>query len=470
MTAAVERMAPALLAVTVVVLACGSSSVDVLSSLGRSGRWPVLFLLAAVAAFLAVRRGSLLDAAREPLHIAAAGFVGLAALSVAWTVDASLTAQRAISLATLLLAAAGLGWAARGRPQVAGRLLMGLLAGAAAVAAAGLAVLGLSFDDAVQATAPLRYRGLGENPNTVSMLVATAMPLALWVTMTTRRGRERAFGLSSVVLFYGTIVFSGSRGALIAAFIGSLGFVLGTAPVLRVRLERVGIATALFVLAVGLAQLPRSLTVVVASGGETPTTTAPSEDPGAGSKTTRTTDGETAPTVTTLAPNSSGSVGRLADEIGRPATGGAAERTFFGSSGRVLGWRSAIAQGNDRPLLGYGFGTEDVVFVDRIYTLQSRRPENSFVGVYLQLGLFGLALLLAILLSAARSGMRSARSLAARSQERPLAFAAAGVVAAGALLALVQSYVYSAGNIASLTVWTSLFILAGAETWSEPQR
>lgn len=468
MTLSVERVAPALLAVTVVVVALGSSSVNALASLGHSGRWPALLLLAAVAALLAVRRGLLLDAAREPLHIAAGGFVGLAALSVAWTVDPALTAQRAISLGMLVVPAAGLGWAARGRPHLAGRLLLGLLAGAAVVAAAGLVVLALSFDDAVQEATlqtPLRYRGLGENPNTVSMLVAIATPLALWAAMTAERGRRRTFGLASLVLFYGTIVFSGSRGALLAAFGGSLVVVLGTAPTVSLRLRHAGVAGALFVLAVGLGQLPQPSappTVVAVepgtNGGETtPTATEPVLHPSPG----RTTPEQVPP--------SERPIGGLADETGRPTTTTNSQRTLFASSGRVLAWRAAIDQGNNRPLLGYGFGTEDVVFVDRIYTFQSSRPENSFVGVYLQLGLAGVALLAAIVLVAVRGGTRAMRSLATRPDPLRLALAVTGVAFAGALMALVQSYVYSAGNIASLTVWTSLFLLAGAASWSEPE-
>lgn len=503
MTAAAERVAPALLAATVVVVALGSSSVDALASFGRSGRWPALFLLAAVAALLAVRRGSLVDAAREPLYAAAGGFVVLAALSVAWTVDPALTAQRAISLGTLVLAASGLGWAARGRPHLAGRLLLGLLAGAAAVAAAGLVVLALSSDDAVQAVTsdtPPRYRGLGENPNTVSMLVAIATPLALWAAMQAARGRVRAFGLASLVLFYGTIVFSGSRGAVLASFVGSLVVVLGTAPTMSLRLRYAGVAGALFVLAVGLGQLPQpsappSLVAVGpgTTGGETtPTATAPFPYPAPG-----TTGGEITPTATQPFPYPAPGAttpdwsepfpypvpgtatpaevtpsevpgGRLADETGRPTS--VSGRTLLGSSGRVLAWRAAIGQGNNRPLLGYGFGTEDVVFVDRIYTFQGDRPENSFVGAYLQVGLVGVALLVVIVLTAVRGGARAIRSLAARLEALRLALAAAGVALAGAVSALVQSYVYSAGNIASLTVWTSLFIFAGAASWSEPDR
>lgn len=467
MTATAERVAPALLAATVVVVALGSSSVDALASFGRSGRWLALLLLAGVAAVLAVRRGALLDAVREPVYIAAGGFVALAALSVAWTVTGALTAQRAISFGTLVVASAALGWAARGRPHIAERLLLGLLAGAAAVAAMGLVVLVLSFHDAVQAATaqtPFRYRGLGENPNTVSMLVATATPLAIWAATTPERRRRQILGLASLVLFYSTIVFSGSRGALLAAFVSSLVVVLGTAPTTSLRLRHAGIAGVLFVAAVGLSQLPRPAAPPTIVAVEPGTTGGEATKPRAGSV-----DEATKPPGDLTVGETSGGLtvggNRMMDETGLPET--VSGRTLFASSGRVLAWRAAIDQGNRRPLFGYGFGTEDVVFVDRIYTFQGDRPENSFVGIYLQLGLAGLALLAAIVLAAARGGMRAIRSLSARPEARRMALAAASVAVAGALMAFVQSYVYSAGNIASLTVWTSLFLFAGATSWGE---
>ena len=58
---------------------------------------------------------------------------------------------------------------------------------------------------------------------------------------------------------------------------------------------------------------------------------------------------------------------------------------MLSSSGRFEAWRGAIRQGNERPIAGYGFGTEGDVFVDRYYGLDSNLTENSYVGLYLQL-------------------------------------------------------------------------------------
>ena len=56
--------------------------------------------------------------------------------------------------------------------------------GAALVAVAGLLVLAFDRRAAVQsadAGSGWRFRGLGENPNTSSMLFAVALPLTLWL-------------------------------------------------------------------------------------------------------------------------------------------------------------------------------------------------------------------------------------------------------------------------------------------------
>ena len=82
--------------------------------------------------------------------------------------------------------------------------------------------------------------------------------------------------------------------------------------------------------------------------------------------------------------------------VGRPLPGGGeppVERSFFGASGRTEAWRGALQQAAERPLLGFGFGTEDKAFVDRYYGFVGSLPENSYIGISLQLGLVGLAAL-----------------------------------------------------------------------------
>ncbi len=149
---------------------------------------------------------------------------------------------------------------------------------------------------------------------------------------------------------------------------------------------------------------------------------------------------------------------RLADEIGSQNGGARPQgRTLFGTSGRAQAWVGAIHIGAERPITGYGFGTEDFVFVDRWYNFQGNRPENSYIGMFMQLGLVGLALLCSIgvaLIFAARKVLRS-------TGDRALGAACFGAVAAGATLAIVQSYIYAVGDIGTVAFWTTAFVMAG---------
>ena len=136
-------------------------------------------------------RGSTVVRLRGPVGLTGGAFVVVALVSAAWSVAPRTTVEKAGTLAVLFLEAWLVSAAASKRPELAERAVGGLVAGAAAVALAGLLVLVVDRSAAVQsATAdiPARYRGLGENPNTVSLLLAVALPLAIWF----------AFGRTSV--------------------------------------------------------------------------------------------------------------------------------------------------------------------------------------------------------------------------------------------------------------------------------
>ncbi len=145
-------------------------------------------------------------------------------------------------------------------------------------------------------------------------------------------------------------------------------------------------------------------------------------------------------------------------DVGRPLPGDGEPwkpRSFFGASGRGVAWTGAIEQAAGRPLLGYGFGTEGKVFVDRYLTFVGGLTENSYIGLALQLGIVGLALLLALVVAPGRQpgGPRSAGA------GRSLAAACLGVLAAGLAVAVIQSYFYSVGNIAAAALWITAFLL-----------
>ena len=147
---------------------------------------------------------------------------------------------------------------------------------------------------------------------------------------------------------------------------------------------------------------------------------------------------------------------------GKPAANSANyRRTLFTSSGRLGAWRGALRQAEARPVAGYGFGTEQLVFVNRYSGFDSDLPENSYIGLLLQLGVAGLALL-AALVGWALAGF-------ARRPGGPLAAALAGTVVAALVIGLTESYLLSAGNIATLTVWVSLFLLVAQAPRGSPR-
>jgi O-antigen ligase len=423
---ALDRVIALLVGATVVAFAAGSSSVGDVKDVGLHARWIVLAALATAAASSAPSLRRLPTA----VLLAAGLFVGLALVSSLWSVAPRLSAGRGLSVALLfatgLLLAAGAS-ASRSRGAA---ILLGLLGGAAAVAFLGVLVLVTSYGTAVtRATieAPPRFRGFGENPNTVPLLLTVALPIALAWTLKPTSRRARSAGIACSALFAATIVGAGSRGALLAAAVGAAATLLLTVRGGRGRAIALGAVAAAVVAGAALQSLPEEA----------------SSAPPAASAARRYVDVER--------------VYPLDEDVGRPLPGEGepdVERSFFGTSGRAEAWRGAAGEVRERPLLGFGFGTEAKAFVDRYYGFFGALPENSYLGIALQLGLAGLAALLALVAILAASTRRASAAAA------PVwAAACAGVVAAGLAAAVVQSYLYSAGNIAAATFWIAAFML-----------
>ena len=420
---------PVLAAGTVVAFAAGSSSVGGIKSAGLDARWVVL------AALLAASLPWWPDLRRLPpaVLLAAGGFVALALVSSLWSVAPRLSAGRALSvgllLATAALIAAGvLRSTARGR-----HVLLGLLGGAVTVAVLGVVMLGVAYDTAVvpaSLEAPARFQGFGENPNTVPLLLALAVPLALAWALQATDALPRAAAVGALALFGATIAGSGSRGALLAATAGAAVTIA-----LAVRgIRRLALAGAVLVLAVALTAVLQSLPE------ETSAAPAPASAATEATQPPRYEDAERAYP--------------LDNDIGRPLPGGGeppVERSLLGTSGRAEAWRGAIATAAERPLLGFGFGTESEAFVDRYYAFFGALPENSYIGIALQLGLVGLAALVVLVAALVLAGRRGTRAAWVP--------ACAGVVAAGLVAAVAQSYLYSVGNIATATFWIAAFLL-----------
>ena len=426
-----------LVAGAVVCFALGASNLYPLNiPIGREVRWPVLAVLTALALPYAFARGR----GRPPFaaFALAGALVSVAALSTAWSPDPGLTVERALSFAVLFVVAAALGYGTRGDARPVGQILLALLAGVTLIALGGLVELAFRSDlAAVPATkgTPVRYNGLGGNPHTMAMLLAVALPLAVWAAVEARSRAGRLLAGAAGLLFFGSIVASGSRGALISGVLGCLV----TGALLAPRARRVAVVAA----SAGAAVLGLLLMAVPQPAERDPVISVKIIPPDQVPFSDR--DAET--------------VMPLRDEISFPPPGQPQrQRSLFDSSGRFDAWRGVLDQAAERPFAGYGFGTEERVFVDRYFFHYSTRIENSYLSVLLQLGVVGLALVVAVLVALVLPAWRARARLGV--PVRRVAAAAAGTVAVGIGLAVTQSFLTSVGSPATAPFWIGAFLLA----------
>ena len=426
-----EGALQALVAATVVAVGLAAGNVYPWNEpIGRAARWVALAELAAVAvAYVAFARRGTLGRAFTTL---ACAFIGVAAASAAWSADASLTLLRAATVAAVFAIAGAVGSVAVRREAIVEVVAVGVVVGVAILAICGVANALVDIDRAVvpaTTQSPARYSGIGGNPNTMAMLIALAFPLLVWgLSRSPSRARAAAGGALLVLLFV-SMVASGSRGALVGAAVGVSVFALAAPGGRRLRIALIGGALGLTAVGIAAAQIPQpAKTNPVIRYDIVPPPTPPLSALDAQPKLP------------------------LESEVGFPRPDDEPfRRTLFTSSGRADAWRGAVEQAFRRPLLGYGFGTEERVFVDRYYLHYSERPENSYIGTFLQLGVVGLALLLGVI-AIAIAQIRRARSAATA--------ACSGVVVAGVVLGLTQSYLTSAGSPSMLPFWLCAFITA----------
>jgi hypothetical protein len=450
------------LAVAIFLFGCGSSSVLRLSQYAHATRWGGLALFATVALIETVVRARLLRPPRGAAVVFGALLV-LAIGSAAWSLAPRLTAERALTLAMLFVAVVAVCRVGAGRLEVIGRL-----AGAVAVAALAFAVAGLLLAATQPALgflfgATLRYRGLGENPDTAPLLEGLAIPLVVWLVLRAE-GRRRVLWIIGLVVLVQSVALSGSRGSIVSTGVAVLVQMALYPRSVRYRLKAIAIVLLVLFYVnfsgsyaqrfIHIRSTVHSLTVVIPAYA--PSLTAPCP----------TTVVATAkpPRVTSLGQISVSGPKSVLGLLGlfTPRNG-----SFFYGSGRVQAWQAAIQVGDGRPVLGHGFGTEEIAFraasCRLIQVFQGGLVENSYLGLYLQLGAAGCAMLLVGLGLLLRSGIRALKS--ARGPERALTATLLGVLIAGLGQAIFQTYLFSVGDIATLAFWTccALLLALGAE-------
>jgi O-antigen ligase len=313
--------------------------------------------------------------------------------SALYSIAPSLTLGRAATLVLMYVAVFWAAWRYAGRKGEE-RVVELILLAALVVLGGGLLALplggGLVFGE--------RFSGLIENPNSVGLLTALLMPLAVERLMS--RGRFRDYLLVAVMTT--GIVLSGSRGGMLATLIGTT-YVLWRA---RKRVFVVGL----------VASLGAAILVLM----------SPHER----------------------------EVELIVDPYLRV-------ETLASGGGRVEVWPIAMSIIKQRPLFGHGFGTEDLLFRSYGYDPESFLQHtgsylhNSYLGLTAQLGLVGAVTFFLPLIYFAYRRLRGSLG----DVRLDVAHALEGTLIAGLVACFFESWIYSMGNSQAFPFWLSVMLL-----------
>ncbi len=427
----VDAAATFVVAAAILGAAAGSSVQFDVWQVGRPVRWillAVLLLFGLVRA--AVARATWTISALTAFALAS--FCGIALVSTAWSVNGHGTLVRALGVTATISAAAAIAGSTRSSPTLAARVLDGVLAAALVVAIAGFVYWLISPSHAVVAATteyPSRYQGIEQNPNTAPLLFAFGAAVAFSRALRARDAWLRAFFVLALLVLAASIVASASRGGLLGAFAGVLVVAAQGPRALRHRVALSALTVAALVVGAWVMTLPNALPAGPAPATRSATKTADAED-----------------------------VLPLSQEIGNPwwtHRAGGSERSLFNTSIRARALGGTFDRIEQRPIAGYGFGTEQWAFVNRYYAYDSQNPENGYVGILLQIGAVGLAVFLAMLAVCVGAGVR-----ALSATRDGVAVATLGATAAGLTLGLSQSFFHGPGSIAYVAFWMSLLLTA----------
>jgi len=328
--AALDLVAAVLVAGCVVAAAAGSSIQYDILVVGRPARWVLIGLL---LAFALGRAALCLPVWRVPQLTAFTliAFSGLCLVSVVWSVNSHGTLVRAVGQSAVVVAIGALAGCVTSRPKLAGRMLDGLLAAVAVVALSGFIYWLVNPSRAAipaSVAYPSRFRGIEESPNTAALLLAIGVALALARALAAQRAVARSGFILLVLGFTASIAASGSRGGLLAAFVG-LFAVAVLAPVrLRTRVAVAGLVVAGLGISAWAMTVPKALPVA-----------APA----------------TAAVVASTPSRNAEAVLPLGQEIGNPwwtHRAGDSKRSLFNAHVRTRAWVGALHQALGRPLLG----------------------------------------------------------------------------------------------------------------------
>ena len=380
------------------LLACVAVAIAWRGGYGQDAR-SLIAALAGVAVLAALlwTPAAAAAAARSPVVLALTALALVSALSAAWTIGAPSEAIRdgaaILALAAVVVAASTL-VPARVHAAV-------LLVAALAVALVGLvAAVAASDPLALNICGTWRPAGPFQYPPTLGLVCAGALPVALALGAERRRavavpGASAAWLLGAVVALTANRTAVGLAGAALVAavWLAPRRHELGVLAVAVIA----GAAGSAVVVGTHLGDAGAGRLVVAAAFVLVPCLVAARPPRAAASR-------HLSVALVAVAAFGAVSASVLADS-GSGCQGDA-------SHGRIGIWRAAVATAGDRPLKGFGSGT--FLEASREHQLEHRpRPtrfaHNLPLEAWVELGLAGLALVLALYAAAAREIVRAAR-------------------------------------------------------------
>jgi O-antigen ligase len=334
-----------------------------------------------------------------PFTIAFGALVLFATMSVAWSVDADESLQKAISLA-LLGAATLIAIPLNCRDEQDARAILtwnGIAA--AAFTLAGLVTGLVGIVSAFEGNG--RFLGFLNNPNALGFWIAPILPVLVVMATQETPGTRRRLLVSSTVVLAATLAISGSRAGTIASVAGVLAAFLASGFTGQGR-------TVKRTVIIGIVAFAAAASIFPALG-------------------------------LTLRAQTSGNVEGFF-ELGS-------------GSGRAVVWGEALPLINGAPVLGHGFGTTPELFPSvqqQIGTNVLGRTHNSYLEAAVDLGWPGFVLLISLVVS----GFVAAWGIVRRpGPHRPFATVLLAGIVGGAVEGLFESGLLAAGSLLALPFW-----------------
>ena len=460
-------------------------------------RWLPLVVLGSAALVIAVWNRSL-PRSLNRVDAVILVFIGLALLSALYSIDPEISVLRGLSVLLMYGAVFWGVWVCA--DEFGAAAVMRIMVAAAGIVI-GLHVVVALFDPIGSMPYLGRFRGWALNPGTPGGAAALLLPLALWHAL----GRPRWQHWMLVGAMILVLILSQTRSEIFAALVGSLYFLL------RVRSHRKlfvifsGVAVLVVSLAwveIGPRLLPQGTDILtdlfpekVASSMVTTVEAGDVEGTGASIAGAGVGTGDVEGTGASIAGAGVGTgdvegtgasgvgagVGTGDTESARASDVGDIETaldqwsetkvrwydrenprndTAITLSNRIGKWTLGAQYFLERPLMGFGFGTEDQLFdlygmrpVEYVYT--GTYFHNSYLGLALQLGLMGAVLFYLPL------GLLVSREIRFANRPPPdlMRTALMAVVLTGMVSGLFSSDLYSMGNPKTVSFWICVMLL-----------